>query len=212
MAVKNQILALLLISAALSFQAGCALLEPDYNGVDTDDEYQSYGAQKDGTMEAYEELGMAPSSKLSSKDRDVLMSKSRLIRLEKGLATAKEREQYYNYRPYLNDDNERITFLELPSVEARDKFAMAKGIYFKNPKFGPDVREAVQNSDIILGMPKEAVVQSWGEPEIVEVAGNPLYGNERWKYVEFVTTQEGYQREERIVYFQNGKVAGWERQ
>jgi hypothetical protein len=212
MVPKIRLQTFLLLAAAFSLQTGCALFEPDYQSIDTDDDYQSYSARKDGTLEAYEELGMTSASKLSSQERDAVLTKSRLIRLERSLVTTKEREQYYNYRPYLPDDGEKITFLELPTVEARDKYAMAKGIYFKNPKFSPDVREAVQNSDIILGMPKEAVIQSWGEPEVMEVAGSALYGNERWKYVEFVTTQEGYQREERIVYFQNGKVAGWERQ
>ena len=90
---------------------------------------------------------------------------------------------------------------------------MNKGIYFHANKYTPrGVRDAVSKSDIVLGMNKDAVIESWGEPEAVEVAGNQLYGNEKWVYTEYIPSSEGYQREERVVIFEAGKVVGWQSQ
>ncbi len=205
--------ALYLSLASLTILAlsSCSMFEQQYEGVNRDDSYQSYAAQRDGTFEAYDELGIDSTQKLSSDDRGKLQTRSRLVRLERNLTTKKEREQYYTYRPYLNDDSERITFLELPTVEARDRYAMSKGIYSRTGKFSPQIKKAITDSDIIVGMPKEAVMQSWGEPADRFVAGSEMYGNEKWTYTEMVPSNEGYQKEQRSVYFTNGKVSGWEK-
>ena len=52
--------------------------------------------------------------------------------------------------------------------------------------------------------------KSWGLPDSVEVAGNPIYGNERWRYKRYTPSPEGYRLQSRIIYFESGKVAGWE--
>ena len=59
-------------------------------------------------------------------------------------------------------------------------------------------------------MTTDQVQESWGEPDLVEVAGNPVYGNKRWKYRKFVSSEDGYTQQTRIVYFEAGKVSGWE--
>lgn len=189
--------------------SNCAMFEPRDSGGYADDEYAAYAAQKNGTSEAYDELGLSPSKRLTDEERDALDKRMKLKRLERGLVSEKQRDQYYNFRPHLESDDERIYFLNLPTSEARDRYAMQKGIYFRTNKFLPTVRDAVMRNDIVLGMSKDAVVESWGDPEMVEVAGSRIYGNERWKYTEYVTTQEGYLKEERIVIFEAGKVVGW---
>jgi hypothetical protein len=194
------------------FMTGCALLETDQPAVSSqEDDYSIYAAQKSGTLEALDELGLSPSKSLTSDEREALEKRMRLKRLERSLIAEKEREQYFNFRPYLDNDDDRIAFLSLTSSEARDRYAMQRGIYFRTNKYAPAVKEAVSKSDIILGMTKEAVIESWGEPEAVEVAGSQLYGNERWKYIQYVSTPEGFQREERVVIFESGKVVGWQR-
>jgi len=69
----------------------------------------------------------------------------------------------------------------------------------------------VDQNDITPGMTKQAVKDAWGEPEAIDVAGNPIYGNERWQYREQITSSEGYQTETRMVYFESGLVVGWEK-
>ncbi len=206
--MKKYILAITL----LGLNTACSLMQPEasYKNYE-DEEYAAYSAQKSGSLQAYDELGLSPSRRLSDDEREALDRRMRLIRLEKSIPSESLRDQYYNYRSYMESDEEKIGFLNIPSKEGRDRFAMQKGIYFKTNKHLPTVRDAVQRSDIILGMNKDAVIESWGEPVDVEVAGSRLYGNERWRYVEYVSTPEGYQREERLVIFEAGKVVGWQR-
>lgn len=201
--------------AAVAFAlalSGCAFMEPQNNYASVqEDEYAAYSAQKNGTLEALDELGWSPSRRLTPEEQTVLEKRMELHRMEKNLLSEREREQYFNYKPYFEADQDRIDFLNLPSIEARDRYAMSKGVYFHANKFTPPVRDAVSKSDIILGMNKDAVIESWGEPESVEVAGSQLYGNEKWVYTEYVPSSEGYQKEERVVIFESGKVVGWQR-
>ena len=73
-----------------------------------------------------------------------------------------------------------------------------------------EFEEVVDSQDIALGMPTEYVKKSWGEPNNVEVSGNPIYRNERWQYNKQVSTPQGYKQEKRFVYFEGGRVVGWE--
>ncbi len=61
-----------------------------------------------------------------------------------------------------------------------------------------------------LGMNKRNVQQRLGSPSVVEVAGNPKYGYERWTYESSVPTMQGYMKERRVIYFERGQVVGWE--
>ena len=65
---------------------------------------------------------------------------------------------------------------------------------------------AIDTRDIILGMTRRQVVDSWGEPSIREVAGDGRGGHERWVYgSRFSLTGS------RVVIFEDGHVAGWNR-
>src|SRR5438132_1302698 len=101
---------LTLLSLAIS---GCALLDPAVQSSPQDDDYAAYAAQKNGTLDAMDELGISPSHKLSDDERDALQKRMRLKRLERSLLSEKEREQYFNFKPYLESDDERISFLSL---------------------------------------------------------------------------------------------------
>ncbi len=61
-----------------------------------------------------------------------------------------------------------------------------------------------------LGMNKNNVQRYLGRPGLVEVAGNPKYGFERWTYETSVPTLRGYMKERRVIYFEKGQVVGWE--
>lgn len=68
------------------------------------------------------------------------------------------------------------------------------------------VKRAIETRDIILGMTRQDVMQSWGEPVQREVAGNGGSGHERWTY----GSRYNFNRA-RTVIFENGRVAGWNR-
>ncbi len=99
--------------------------------------------------------------------------------------------------------SERIYFLSLPKNERRD-YLENRGYLEVEPERVPasEVRFGLRMSDLNQGMSKEDVLESWGNPLKVEVAGNPSHENERWLY-----DVNGAMK---YVYFESGYVAGLE--
>lgn len=128
--------------------------------------------------------------------------------LENNLLTTEEKRQYARYKSYLNE-SEKVEFLKLDDVFARERWVQMRGLGTSSERYNRNVASLVEQNDIALGMQKDAVRDSWGDPEYVEVSGNPKFENERWKFSVPVQTTEGYQMEERLVYFENGRVVGW---
>lgn len=60
------------------------------------------------------------------------------------------------------------------------------------PDYGPELN---------VGMGKDQVVEIWGRPARIDVAGDPRHENERWSF-----HQNGQLK---TVYFENGQVEGW---
>ncbi len=160
---------------------------------------------------AASELGLAPKQvDLSGRDQDALDLRISLNQAEKALEGRREKEQYFKNKPYMASDRDRLMFLQLESFESRQKWLSAKGIQGPATPNTPYVQSLVDVNDIALGMTKQAVRDSWGEPDLVEVAGNPIYGNERWHYSEQTSSTEGFQSQKRILYFESARVVGWE--
>jgi hypothetical protein len=155
-------------------------------------------------------MGVSPAYELNSHETEVVNTRIALKKAEKALEGKREREQYYKNKPYLRNDRERLEFLGLSSFEARNRWLNARGIHASSVTHSPEFQALVDVNDITLGMTKQAVRDSWGEPDLVEVAGNPLYGNERWHYSEQTSSTEGYRSQQRMVYFDSGRVSGWE--
>jgi hypothetical protein len=160
--------------------------------------------------EAREELGLPQGRELSEDESDTVTTRLNLKEAEKKLRNEQERKQYFTLKPYFRSDNDRIAFLRQPNREAREKWARSHNIRTDENRFDPMTNNMIENNDVGRGMSRTAVKQSWGEPDAVEVAGNSLYGNERWRYSKQVSTEEGYKLETRIIYFEAGRVVGWE--
>lgn len=137
-------------------------------------------------------------------------TKARLKQLENSIATKKELEQYSRVLPYLKDEDERIAFLSLPNFEEKQKFLRDQNLDNRTVKAHEDYRELIEAQDIGLGMTQNLVRKSWGEPDNIDVSGNPQFRNERWRYNKYVSTPDGYKPEKKIVYFEGGRVVGWE--
>lgn len=159
---------------------------------------------------ALSEMGIATNRELSEREANAVNTRIALTKAEKALEGKREREQYYKNKPFIRTDRERLEFLQLDSFEARNRWLNAKGILASTNTHAPEVQALIEQNDIALGMTKQAVRDSWGEPELVEVAGNPIYGNERWHYAGQTSSTEGYRTQNRLVYFEAGRVAGWE--
>jgi SmpA / OmlA family len=209
-----QKVAMSLICAVVALaQTGCASVERSKasgyadQGRDLTDGRDRRALDREAMMER---LGYDRSRDLSDRESETLNSRLALAKAEKALEGKREREQYYKNKPYMRNDADRLAFLNLDSFETRQRWLNSKGVSPTSTRFSAEHQYLVDTNDITLGMTKQAVRESWGEPELVEVAGSPLYGNERWQYTEQASSTEGYQTQRRMVYFESGRVSGWE--
>lgn len=135
---------------------------------------------------------------------------ARLKQLEAGLTDPRSLEQYSRWLPWFRDDNEKVFFLSLPTVQARQAWVAEQDIPGRAKRISQELKAVIEAKDIALGMTESMVKQSWGEPEVVEVSGEPAFRNSRWKYNRQIATPDGFRTEKRTVYIEGGKVSGWD--
>ena len=108
-------------------------------------------------------------------------------------------EQYEKNKHHFKTTSEKIYFLKLSQFERKDYLA-SRG--FIKEESSPRQIFAMRDSNVASGMSKSQVMENWGQPNRVEVAGNPSYENERWLYSVNGATK--------YIYFESGRVQGWE--
>ena len=196
------LVAMICVSGCASFErstkSGYFLRDGDSRLESVEDERRSYRRQQ-----AEDELGPTSSER-------AIAYREKLLRQERLLEGKSEREQYYKAKPYLRGDAERIRFLDLGSTTERDRYLNARGISGDHVTHPPAVQTLIEENDIAIGMTRQAVRESWGPADSIDVAGNPMYGNEKWHYSGQVTSSEGYMTERRTIVFESGLVVGWE--
>lgn len=139
-----------------------------------------------------------------------LLYKRNVTDLENKLSTQQEKQLYSKLLPWFTNDEERIQYLNLPRFEDRQEWVQSTGILNRPNKVMQKFKRVIEAQDIAIGMPNEFVKKSWGPPLQIETSGNPLYKNEKWKYLRSLSSPEGFKQEKRTVYFEGGKVVGWE--
>lgn len=204
---------LLVLGLSAVFLSGCANLTRSAGSGYTegsDSQEGGSGQVTDRSLKqtAYE-MGKDPNS-LSSRDMMQIRERQKLRELERTLSSKKEKEQYSKILPWFRDDREKIDFLSVPSLEGRQQWINNQNIWARAKAPQEGMRQLVDSQDIAVGMPQEYVKRSWGEPLAIESSGNPIYRNERWKYQRMISSNEGYRKEIRFVYFEGGRVVGWE--
>lgn len=216
----NSITKIIVLFAVLQTLTACSLMrsrESGYNSrYESDLSGGEYGSNykyrdlevRDSTAT---ELGYGGFQRLSASEQREVEDRLALKRAERSLQSEREREQYYRYKPLMKNDRQRIEFIEVGSFEGRQRWLRAKGISGAGERFTAETQQLISEQDVALGMTKQAVRMSWGEPDLIEVAGNPIYGNERWDYTHTTASTEGFNAEKRTIYFESGVVVGWER-
>lgn len=197
--------------------SACATLERDpRSGYNSRNEYRSdsvrefYQERQDKEeIDAREELGYDGRA-LNERERARLEDRIRLKRMEAEIESKRDQKQYYSVRGVMPNDRERMQFLSLPSYEAKQRWLQNRGYLKEETSYPDNIAKTIEAHDIALGMSQKAVRESWGDPDFVENAGNPMYGYERWNYHRFTPSSDGYNKENRIVYFESGRVVGWE--
>ena len=94
-----------------------------------------------------------------------------------------------------------------PAVSDLDNLEM---LLMNEQNGGYSEQAQLETERLRIGMPKSYVRRQLGHPSVVEVAGNPVYGNERWIYENSIETLKGSYQETRVIYFEEGSVVGWE--
>jgi len=110
---------------------------------------------------------------------------------------------YEKHKKQLGTTSERIYFLKLSPYERKD-YLRSRGFFKDEGQVLKPHEEmfALRQSDVFAGMSKTDVMNNWGRPSRVEVAGNPSFENERWLYNVNGATK--------YIYFESGSVEGWE--
>lgn len=193
-----------LISTFLGSQLGCSLIEKSMKK-----------SSRKGPVDEDTSSARAPSPTHSTQGRpteaaDLPELRDQISLLEKRLETKKEKEQYSKILPWFKSNSEQIEFLKQPNLETRNQWILKNKIYTRSNSPSPEMKALIGSQDIALGMPADFVIKSWGEPIARDISGNPLNRNERWKYLRTLATSDGYRQEKRFVYFEGGKVVGWE--
>lgn len=195
--------------------SACAMFEIDktqYRTTNAGPGVQQFYAERQQLKfsEAKQELGLANTRELTQEEVMQIYKRVELHRLESQLDNKTDRQQYFTLKPYFKSDQERIDFLKLPGQYARQNYAATRGIAALETNFDSTTNNLIENNDIAKGMSMSAVQQSWGEPELKETAGNPMYGHQAWHYRKMVSTDSGYSEQTRIIYFESGRVSGWQ--
>jgi len=136
--------------------------------------------------------------------------KNKIRDLEKGLVTKQDKSLYSKLLPWFQTDEEKLSFLRNSDYEEKQKWVIRTKILNRPTDLAGRYKRLIDNQDIAIGMPNEIVKKSWGDPINVESSGNALFKNEKWRYARTVSTSEGFKQEKRVVYFEGGRVVGWE--
>lgn len=199
-------LSTVILSLGLS---ACSFLERRMQADGSFSSGHSYsGSNEKRQSEAMEELGLR-GKYLSPTDQDRLETRIYLKELESRLQNRAEKAQYYQIKSSLKTDPDRIQFLNLSSAESKARWIKSRGLNMDD-RHSNEIANIIEKQDIALGMSQSAVRESWGDPDAVEVAGDTVYGYERWRYNRFVSGNDGYQKEMRMVFFEGGRVVGWQ--
>jgi hypothetical protein len=163
----------------------------------------------DSRKYAYE-LGFDPTREMSEDKIKQIQMRRDLRILERKMNSEKEKEQYSRVLPYLLNDDEKIHFLSIPSVEGRSQWAQAQGIWARAREKDLLLQAIAERGDVSLGMNGDHVRKAWGDPSSIDISGDGLFKNERWTFQTFQTTTDGFKKELRNVYFEGGRVVGWD--
>jgi hypothetical protein len=71
------------------------------------------------------------------------------------------------------------------------------------------IQKGIFDGDLVPGMSSNDVAQAWGKPHEILYAGDPGIRNEKWIYTDH-PARDGKILPLKIVYFEAGRVSGWE--
>lgn len=213
--MKTSALKALFLASIIGLTSSCSLMLPDRSYIDemerNDDAISIPGIDFPIVSGDTGEVGRSrqevqartPASERTKRLRSESDSLGQeLVRKEASLEED-EMERYSHDKKFLQADSDKLYYLSLSPYD-REAYIGTKKSDLKddlNPKRNILSKRSIHSSELFLGMAKSEVIEVWGKPARVEIAGNPHNQNERWSFVE-----DGSVRQ---VYFEDGKVQGW---
>jgi hypothetical protein len=211
--MKNFTFKALLLVITMGLTSSCALMLPDRSFIDEMDRESMYSPGRDfpvvagdtGDMRISKEelLSRTPSSERSRRlNKEAVSIEQELIAKEDSMDEG-EREKYAMDKKFLQTDSDKLYYLSLGRFDRSSYINTKKSDLKDDLERGRNLvqKRSVHGSELFLGMDKNEVIEMWGKPARVEIAGNPANQNERWSFRE-----DGSIRQ---VYFEGGKVQGW---
>lgn len=213
--MKTSAFKALMLVSIISLASSCSLMLPDRSYIDemerNDDAISIPGIDFPVVSGDTGEVGRSrqvvqartPASERTKRLRSESDSLGHeLVQKEAGLEED-EMERYSHDKKFLQADSDKLYYLSLSPYDRETYIATKKDDLRDdlNPKRNILSKRSIHSSELFLGMAKSEVVEVWGKPARVEIAGNPQNQNERWSFVE-----DGSVRQ---VYFEAGKVQGW---
>ena len=213
--MKTSAFKALMLASIISLASSCSLMLPDRSYIDemerNDDAISIPGIDFPVVSGDTGEVGRSreevqartPASERTKRLRSESDSLGHeLVQKEAGLEED-EMERYSHDKKFLQADSDKLYYLSLSPYDRETYIATKKDDLRDdlNPKRNILSKRSIHSSELFLGMAKSEVVEVWGKPARVEIAGNPQNQNERWSFVE-----DGSVRQ---VYFEAGKVQGW---
>ena len=147
-----------------------------------------------------------PASASEMAYRQEMTSIERELYTKEAKLTPYQQKLYSQAQGYLTTSSEKIYFLNLSDSEKREYLdirSMESYSQSRDTSYGRGLAslQPVYSNTLTLGMSKDQVMESWGRPSRIDVAGNPNNQNERWAFY----GNGGV----RYIYFESGRVQGW---
>lgn len=203
----------LLSLVALTAITGCGTLDRSYIAQMEQDDSRFFMAGRDfpvmsgDTGNPYrtkEEIKKrTPASVREQKaQKEELSLKQELAQKEESMSEF-EMAEYARDSKYLPSESDKLYYLSLSDSEKAVYIQTKKDEYNQDHGAGKDLAKerSIHAPEIYLGMSKDEVIQKWGRPTRIQIAGNPKYQNELWLF-----SEDGSYRQ---VFFESGRVNGW---
>jgi len=147
-----------------------------------------------------------PASEMEMSQRAEERSIYKELRDKESTLSPYQQSLYRVAEQFLETPSEKIYFLNLSDTE---KLEYLDARNFRSYRANTKVQGArelaslqpVYGKTLNMGMSKDDVINSWGRPSRVDIAGNPANQNERWAFYGNGAV--------RYIYFEGGRVEGW---
>lgn len=214
----KKIMAIGCIFSTLTLFSGCAALLEERSYIDEMDrdsdgffvagrDFPVMNGDSGEAFRSREEIQKrTPASKRSKAREDERLSLEKELRDKLSEQDEEVLRAYQRDGQYLESDSERLYYLSMNGEERTNYINtkiqdMSDEEAFKKNSREFLKRRSVRTQEIAEGMSKNEVVELWGKPTKVEVAGHPKFENERWSFAEGGQVKR--------IYFEGGKVQGW---